>query len=51
MPTLCEKQRSNPHRAMVELVSNGAAVASGPEASEILDINGGGFADAPAPSF
>ncbi|KAI3819062.1 hypothetical protein L1987_12884 [Smallanthus sonchifolius] len=40
LPDLCEKQRSNPHRAMIELLSSGAA--AGPAASENL-------AGAPAP--
>ncbi|KAI3750428.1 hypothetical protein L2E82_21063 [Cichorium intybus] len=34
LPDLCEKQRSNPRRAMVELLSSGAA--AGPTASENL---------------
>lgn len=34
MPDLCEKQRSNPHRAMIELLSSGAA--AGPVTSENL---------------
>ncbi|KAI3732326.1 hypothetical protein L1987_63530 [Smallanthus sonchifolius] len=40
LPDLCEKQRSNPRRAMIELLSSGAA--AGPAASENL-------AGAPAP--
>ncbi|KAL8232551.1 hypothetical protein R6Q57_002329 [Mikania cordata] len=43
LPDLCEKQRRNPHRAMIELMSSGAA--AGPVASQNL----GGLADAPAP--
>ena len=34
MPDLCEKQRTNPHRAMIELLSSGAA--AGPVGSENL---------------
>ncbi|XP_071730829.1 uncharacterized protein [Rutidosis leptorrhynchoides] len=34
LPELCEKQRSNPHRVMIELLSSGAA--PGPIASENL---------------
>ncbi|CAK9166250.1 unnamed protein product [Ilex paraguariensis] len=36
LPDLCEKQRTNPHRAMIELVSSGAA--PGPVSSEPADI-------------
>ncbi|KAF5762610.1 hypothetical protein HanRHA438_Chr15g0682951 [Helianthus annuus] len=42
LPDLCEKQRSNPHRAMIELLSSGAA--AGPATSENL------AAAAPAPA-
>ncbi|PWA36557.1 PAR1-like protein [Artemisia annua] len=41
LPDLCEKQRTNPHRAMIELLSSGAA--AGPVGSENL-------VGAPAPS-
>ncbi|KAJ0691471.1 hypothetical protein HanPI659440_Chr15g0575441 [Helianthus annuus] len=43
LPDLCEKQRSNPHRAMIELLSSGAA--AGPAASENIAA-----AAAPAPA-
>nr|XP_043637240.1 uncharacterized protein LOC122608218 [Erigeron canadensis] len=46
LPDLCEKQRSNPHRAMIELLSSGA-VAAGPANSENLNNAAG----APAPAF
>lgn len=48
LPDLCQKQRTNPHRAMVELMSSGAAsgpvssAAASPMSEDIL-------ADAPAP--
>ncbi|KAK9290758.1 hypothetical protein L1049_008934 [Liquidambar formosana] len=46
LPDLCEAQRSNPHRAMAELMSSGAA--SGPVSSEAAyTLND----DAPAPSY
>ncbi|PIA54502.1 hypothetical protein AQUCO_00900803v1 [Aquilegia coerulea] len=38
LPDLCEAQRTNPHRAMIELMSSG--IASGPASSEL-------YADAP----
>lgn len=44
LPDLCEKQRTNPHRAMLEVLSSGAA--AGPVSSETSDVVG----DAPAPS-
>ncbi|KAL3536468.1 hypothetical protein ACH5RR_004929 [Cinchona calisaya] len=44
LPALCEKQRSNPHRAMIEHWSNGAA--PGPVAPQSDDL----VADAPASS-
>ncbi|CAN4118226.1 unnamed protein product [Withania somnifera] len=34
LPELCNKQRSSPHRAMIELLSSGAAAADAPIASE-----------------
>ncbi|KAI3443074.1 uncharacterized protein J3R85_000438 [Psidium guajava] len=44
LPDLCEVQRTNPHRAMIELLSSGAA--AGPAASQSLDD----LAASPAPS-
>ncbi|XP_042021177.1 uncharacterized protein LOC121768705 [Salvia splendens] len=41
LPALCEKQRSNPHRAMLELLSSGGAAPATVDDS---------FAPAPAPS-
>ncbi|KAJ1420091.1 hypothetical protein SESBI_14529 [Sesbania bispinosa] len=43
LPALCEKQKTNPRRAMVELVSSGAAPGPVSEVAEII-------ASAPAPS-
>ncbi|KAL7248449.1 hypothetical protein ACSBR2_003224 [Camellia fascicularis] len=43
LPDLCERQRTNPHRAMFELSSSGAA--PGPLASEVSHL-----AEVPAPS-
>lgn len=43
LPDLCQKQRSSPHRAMLELLSNGGA-ASGDAGSEEF------MADSPAPT-
>ncbi|KAI4324430.1 hypothetical protein MLD38_029922 [Melastoma candidum] len=45
LPDLCEAQRLNPHRAMVELMSNGAA--PGPVSTESLFFDASA---APAPS-
>ncbi|KAH6829591.1 PAR1 protein [Perilla frutescens var. hirtella] len=52
LPALCEKQKANPHRAMLEILSNGgptgggAAAAPGPMAADyVVD------APAPAPAF
>ncbi|XP_030449928.1 uncharacterized protein LOC115672292 [Syzygium oleosum] len=44
LPDLCEVQRTNPHRAMIELLSSGAA--AGPTPSSSLDVMGA----SPAPS-
>nr|GME01918.1 Zinc finger protein [Ipomoea batatas] len=44
LPDLCQRQRRNPHRAMIELLSSGAAAASGDSGSEKL------IADSPAPA-
>lgn len=44
LPDLCEVQRTNPHRAMIELLSSGAA--AGPTPSSSLDVT----AASPAPS-
>ncbi|XP_073034264.1 uncharacterized protein [Primulina eburnea] len=41
LPALCEKQRSNPHRAMLELLSSSGGAAPGPMMGEL--------ATAPAP--
>ncbi|KAG6437147.1 hypothetical protein SASPL_102058 [Salvia splendens] len=46
LPALCEKQKTNPHRAMLEILSNGGAVggaAPGPMAADYV-------VDAPAPA-
>ncbi|GFP86268.1 hypothetical protein PHJA_000770600 [Phtheirospermum japonicum] len=42
LPALCDKQKANPHRAMLELISSSGDVASGPVSSAEL------VADAPA---
>ncbi|KAF8042244.1 hypothetical protein BT93_A0768 [Corymbia citriodora subsp. variegata] len=44
LPDLCEMRRTNPHRAMIELMSSGAA--AGPARSESMDV----VAPASAPS-
>lgn len=47
-PELCEKQRFNPHRAMIELLSSGGSgAAAGPMSSESSNY----LAGAPAPVF
>ncbi|KAK3018969.1 hypothetical protein RJ639_003388, partial [Escallonia herrerae] len=33
LPDLCQRQRTNPHRAMIELLSSGAAAAAAGPAS------------------
>ncbi|KAK4377627.1 hypothetical protein RND71_003923 [Anisodus tanguticus] len=39
LPDLCNKQRSSPHRAMIELLSSGAAMdASAPIASQVVVV-------------
>ncbi|KAJ6838014.1 uncharacterized protein M6B38_322235 [Iris pallida] len=43
LPDLCQAQRSNPRRAMAELLSSGVADAAGPAADDV------GESDAPAP--
>ncbi|XP_039144341.1 uncharacterized protein LOC120281709 [Dioscorea cayenensis subsp. rotundata] len=49
LPDLCEAQRVNPHRAMVELLSSGAA--PGPvTSSEVGSIKGSAVADPSAPA-
>ncbi|KAK9069955.1 hypothetical protein SSX86_010353 [Deinandra increscens subsp. villosa] len=45
---LCEKQRSHPHRAMIQLLSSGDAAAESPLASQSQTF--GGHAAAPAPA-
>ncbi|KAL3639455.1 hypothetical protein CASFOL_017362 [Castilleja foliolosa] len=42
LPTLCDKQKANPHRAMSELISSSGSVADGPVSSAEY------MADAPA---
>ncbi|KAL6987701.1 hypothetical protein U1Q18_013450 [Sarracenia purpurea var. burkii] len=44
LPDLCDRQRTNPHRAMLELLSSGAA--SGPATVEAA----GDYAEVPVPS-
>uniref|UniRef100_A0A5B6ZLR6 PAR1 protein n=1 Tax=Davidia involucrata TaxID=16924 RepID=A0A5B6ZLR6_DAVIN len=44
LPDLCERQKSSPHRAMMELLSSG--VAPGPVSGESLQVT----AEAPAPA-
>lgn len=46
LPDLCQAQRTNPHRAMVELMSSG--VAAGPAFSEVSNFEG---EPAAAPAF
>ncbi|EYU41813.1 hypothetical protein ABFS83_10G024200 [Erythranthe nasuta] len=36
LPALCQKQKSNPHRAMLELLSSGGGAAPGPVAADDL---------------
>nr|GEX05769.1 hypothetical protein [Tanacetum cinerariifolium] len=48
LPDLCEKQRTNPHRAMIELLSSGAA--AGPVGSENLVGAPAPVGAAPAPT-
>ncbi|KAI3473175.1 hypothetical protein Pfo_030467 [Paulownia fortunei] len=36
LPALCEKQKANPHRAMLELLSSGGGVAPGPVAADYI---------------
>lgn len=60
LPDLCEAQRTNPRRAMIELLSSG--VAAGPASSELSASSplgssffngapfGSPYADAPAPA-
>lgn len=43
LPALCEKQKSNPHRAMLELLSSGGGAAPGPVVADYV-------VDAPAPA-
>lgn len=45
LPELCDKHRSNPHRAMVEMMSSGEA-ATGPASAESSTLDS---AEAPAP--
>uniref|UniRef100_A0A5B6ZIM8 Putative PAR1-like protein n=1 Tax=Davidia involucrata TaxID=16924 RepID=A0A5B6ZIM8_DAVIN len=45
LPDLCEKQKTNPRRAMVELLSSGT-VAPGPVSREASEV----YAEAPAPA-
>ncbi|CAA2993890.1 uncharacterized protein LOC111403282 [Olea europaea var. sylvestris] len=47
LPAVCEKQKSNPRRAMLALLSSGGGAAPGPVATDSADF----VADAPAPSF
>ncbi|XP_027065874.1 uncharacterized protein [Coffea arabica] len=46
LPALCEKQRSRPHRAMIELLSNGAA--PGPAAPQSENLVASAPASAPS---
>ncbi|GAB4833918.1 hypothetical protein Ancab_032165 [Ancistrocladus abbreviatus] len=48
LPDLCEKQRTNPRRAMVELMSSGAA--PGPNSDVTSSLAEGAPASAPAPA-
>lgn len=47
LPDLCERQRSNPHRAMAELLSSGAAAGGPVSSAEVTAVFPA--ADAPAP--
>ncbi|KAF5940875.1 hypothetical protein HYC85_022042 [Camellia sinensis] len=49
LPDLCERQRSSPHRAMLELLSSGAA--PGPVTSASPASSSDFSAEAPAPAF
>lgn len=49
LPDLCERQRSNPHRAMIELMSSGEA-APGPVTSEDMHAAQSPFPNDIAPS-
>lgn len=51
LPALCEKQRSNPRRAMIELLSNGAAPGPVSPQSEDVVASASAPASAPSPSF
>ncbi|CAK9323314.1 unnamed protein product [Citrullus colocynthis] len=47
LPDLCDRQRSNPHRAMAELLSSGAAAGGPVSSAEVAAVFPA--ADAPAP--
>lgn len=52
LPELCEKQRANPHRSMVELMSSGAA--PGPAFQDTTGAPGPAYQDstgAPGPAY